>query len=255
MFGASYFSLFSSLIIVSSLTVYYPSICSGSSEGRIGRSETTNIQVFTVLCWEAGQGLNHVSASIQDTNFNHPTYLLLYTEERVTVANSNSDQNHRPLFVAVSDDPHCEQWRGGFWWHCRLFYAQPRCNKWHKNIWGTSAVLCTVQQKVATFQVRQVPSVKFWTIYQVGVCEGELSGWSWRDGSRVQTLRHSSPLSPRLDSACGRRGVPRQWHCRHGWSLLVVGQIQALLDRGRHGNGSRGSSLWGWNGKSVHKYL
>ena len=103
MFGASYFSSFSSL------TQYYPSFCSGSPEGQIGRSEATNIQVFTVLCWEAGQGLNHVSASLQDTDFNHATYLMLSAEERVAVANSNSDQNHRSLLVAVSDDPHCEQ--------------------------------------------------------------------------------------------------------------------------------------------------
>ena len=42
------------------------SLCSGSSEeGQIGPSEATNIHVFTVLCWEAGQGLNHVSIPIQ----------------------------------------------------------------------------------------------------------------------------------------------------------------------------------------------
>ena len=43
----------------------------GSSKVQIGSSEATNIHVFTVLCWEAGQGLNHVSIFIEFLRFTH----------------------------------------------------------------------------------------------------------------------------------------------------------------------------------------
>ena len=87
---------------------YYPSLCSGSSEEQIGPSEATSIHVFTVLCWEAGQGLNHVSISIEFMQTQVPIMQLI-SEEGVVAANSNSDQNHRPLLLAASDNPHCEQ--------------------------------------------------------------------------------------------------------------------------------------------------
>ena len=51
--------------------ITYLSLWSGSFEGQIGPTEPTNIHVFTVLCWEEGQGLNHVSAFIPSNLCRH----------------------------------------------------------------------------------------------------------------------------------------------------------------------------------------
>ena len=71
---------------------------------------------------------------------------VLFAEKSVASANWNPDQDDRPLLVATSDNPHCEQWRGDLSWDWLRLSEKPRCNKRHENIWGIGSFLCTCEQ-------------------------------------------------------------------------------------------------------------
>jgi len=90
-------------IFLTLLLLYHRKRIKGSSEGRVGSdgsTSTSSLHVFTVLCWEKGQGLNHKKVLLLQIETLIKT-IVLFSSRPVTIHIVNNDEE---IFREIGSD-------------------------------------------------------------------------------------------------------------------------------------------------------
>ena len=76
-------------------------------ETLVESPEPKSIHVFSVLCWEKGQGMAHVSVSISFDHLQITSFF--FTEGGAATSNPDPNKDNCTLLNKTSDNPYCEQ--------------------------------------------------------------------------------------------------------------------------------------------------